>query len=103
RSMSDFDRLAILTAYPAAVAEQDTELQRRGTVAAAALAELDLDPDQVALAGGKLAIAMSHVTRPLRIQLLLTNSDVVIRSSKRSKLKSCGQSALKADQTSKVI
>jgi hypothetical protein len=103
RSMSKFDRLAILSAYPVAVAEQDKELQRRANVVATTIAKLDLNPDQVATVGGKLASAMSHINHPLRIQLALADSDVVVRSLKRSKLKTCGESAPKPGQTTRII
>ena len=74
--MSALDRQTILEAYPANVALQDKEIQRRATVAAKTMARLNLNAIQIGLAGTKLAAALGRINRKLQVQFAMADTGI---------------------------
>jgi hypothetical protein len=83
KTISATDRVAIINAYPAAVAQQDQELRRRAALVGTILARLNLDTSQLALIGAKLATNMKHFDRKLTLQFALADDGIVRRSGEQ--------------------
>jgi hypothetical protein len=80
RALSRVDRATILDAYPATVALQDNELQKRASITAAVMGSLDLNATQLAMAGVKIAQSLRHHHRKMNLQFALGPNGVVLRS-----------------------
>jgi hypothetical protein len=94
RSMSKLDRATALAAYPADVALQDKELQKRATKVGISLSRLNLDTTQLAAAGKKIAYSMSHFNRKLKLRFAVS-SDGVIRGPSGDTLNPCEGESMK--------
>ena len=100
RSMSALDRQTILEAYPANVALQDKEIQRRATVAAKTMARLNLNAIQIGLAGTKLAAALGRINRKLQVQFAMADTGISFRSA--LELNPCASAGIKSASPASV-
>jgi len=80
KSISKLDRSTILSAYPAAVAQQDRESQRRATQMGGIFGQLNLDAAQLGIAGIRISNSIKHFGRRLKLQFPVSSDGFVRRS-----------------------